>query len=131
MLHPFLTVGMLTLTSLPLSSCFYVDTNHAKNSRQWISICATTQGDLYCKAAKKIVKEIDGPIVFLMPNQGFQDSTRYLVDNYGVEAIESFAKANIFKAYDLKTGRFTSLDGQTRQVTCKAPGKGCRVEIYS
>lgn len=128
MLPQFFTVSILTFTSLLLNSCFYVDTNHAKNTRQWISICAATQGDLYCKAAKKIVKEIDGPIVFLIPNQGIQDSTRSLVNNYGVEAIEHFVRANTFKAYDLQTGRFTSLDRQTRQVTCRVPGKGCRIE---
>ncbi|WP_180970038.1 hypothetical protein [Deinococcus planocerae] len=97
-------------------------------------MCARSRIDLYCKAAARVMREVDGPVVFLHPNMGDDQITEELIawrgrPPTGAE-LDAVARANLFPVTRLTPGAVASLDGHNREVVCGLPNErlACRID---
>ena len=104
-----------------------LDLNAPADTRAWIRVCARSRVDVYCKAAARVMNEAQGPLVFLHPNMSDHDITAELTrwkPGFTASDVEAVARANLFPATSLKSGTYTALDGQQREVVCGLPDRG-------
>ena len=129
---PMRTPGLILLPLL-LGSCT-VDLQGAdfvglQDARKYITACARSATDVYCKALLPPLERTTGEVTVILVNLGDQDRTaaierelraqgRTLNGFLGSAAADRFARANIFIAKVIQPGTITSLDGRTHTVTC-------------
>lgn len=98
-----------------------LDLQNPASARQWIKVCARSHIDLYCEAAGRVLREVDGPIIFLHPNMGDDQITAEMTAWKGrlptPKELDAVARANLFPGSKL-TGVVRSLDEQEHQVVC-------------
>ena len=116
-----------TIVSLPLLLIGgYVwqaglDLHSPSSVRGWIELCARGREDVFCKAAQRVVRDVQGPVVLIYPGvTGDHDLLASLTRWKGrvptAGELEALVRANLFEAATLQTGQMRSLDGQLRQV---------------
>ncbi|MDL2345045.1 hypothetical protein QOL99_12910 [Deinococcus sp. MIMF12] len=110
-----------------------LDFHNPASARDWIRVCARGREDVYCKAAHRVMKDVQEPVVFLHPNAGDREITAALRSWKGgmptQKELDAVARANLLRGRALRSGTMSSLDGQARRVVCPLPDKpaACRV----
>ncbi|GHG31650.1 hypothetical protein CBQ26_19480 [Deinococcus indicus] len=138
---PPAVLALGTIVSLPLLLIGgYVwqaglDLHSPSSVRGWIELCARGREDVFCKAAQRVVRDVQGPVVLIYPGvTGDHDLLASLTRWKGrvptAGELEALVRANLFEAAALQTGQMRSLDGQLRQVTCDLPDqrRGCSLD---
>ncbi|AZI42941.1 hypothetical protein EHF33_09450 [Deinococcus psychrotolerans] len=104
-----------------------LDLRSPSDAREWIRLCAKGREDLYCQTARTVLRDIKGPIVFLIPNQGDRDTTRDILEWMGGKLnqsdLERLVRANLFAGSSLQHGPLKALDGQERNINCRVPNR--------
>ena len=122
------------LALLLVTACGPVDLQGAdfvgqENARRYITACARSATDVYCKALLPTLQRVSGEVTVLMVNLGDDDRTAVIERELqrqnldlkgflGSAAADRFAQANIFVAPRIRSGSMTSLDGRAHTVTC-------------
>lgn len=122
------------LSLLLVTACSFVDVQGAdfvgrENARRYITACARSATDVYCKALLPTLQRVSGEVTVLMVNLGDDDRTAVIERELRRQNIElkgflgsatadRFARANIFLAPRIHSGLMTSLDGRAHTVTC-------------
>lgn len=120
---------LLSITPL-LCGCPKLDLNSISNVDEWINECSRSEYDSYCKAIKKVTKNVERPLIIISPNTDSQFLLSTLKE-FNQEQLLAIARANVFQGYEFTTGKMKSLDGQIREFKCDEINDLCRVEYLS
>lgn len=79
--------GLIFLVPLGLLASYVwdpgLDLRNPSDAREWIRLCSKGREDLYCKVAWTVPRDVKGPIIFLIPNQGDRETTRDILEWMG------------------------------------------------
>lgn len=110
-----------------------LDLQNPAELRRWVRVCARGQEAEYCRAADRVLTEVDSPAVLLLPYSGDRASLAAMTALYShaptpAEA-EAVVRANLFAVPQLHTGRVQALDGQWHDVVCPLPDQKAVCQI--
>lgn len=127
-------LGLLVGVPLLCTACGLVDLEgldlvNPGDARAYVTACARSATDVYCKAMLPALRAVSGDVSVLLVNAGDDDRTAAIQAELqkqglnmtgfvGSAAADRFARANIFLAPKLSTGTMTTLDGMARTVNC-------------
>jgi hypothetical protein len=113
-----------------------LDFQNPSSAREWIKVCARSRIDIYCEAADRVLRNTEGPVIFLHPNMGddeiASEMARWSGQTPTSAQADAIARANLFLGSALATGTMKTLDGQKRKIVCPAPDQkiACTIDSF-